>query len=191
MQHSPHKSFSPSTGKGTNRIHVIQGDFAVSDKAGDVLTTILGSCVATCLYDPIAKVGGMNHFLLPGENTGLSCSNESYGLNAMELLINSLLKMGGKRNRFEAKLFGGARIVQGLSDVGMKNGNFATEFLAFEGIPCVSKSLGGLMARRVRFWPASGRVQMKNVADVAAVAPTIPKKAPVVSAEAASDLELF
>jgi len=70
---------------------------SVSDNAGDVITTILGSCVATCLYDPIAKIGGMNHFLLPGEKNAISCSSESYGLNAMELLINSLLKLGAKR----------------------------------------------------------------------------------------------
>ena len=185
------RTISSSVGKGAQRINVIQGDYAVSDNAGDVITTILGSCVATCLYDPIAKIGGMNHFLLPGEKNAISCSSESYGLNAMELLINSLLKLGAKRSRLEAKLFGGAQIVQGLSDVGRQNGNFATDFLAFEGIPCVSKSLGGKMARRLRFWPASGRVQMKNIADVASVAEIIPKKPVPVAAPDASDLELF
>jgi len=185
------RTISSSVGKGAQRINVIQGDYAVSDNAGDVITTILGSCVATCLYDPIAKIGGMNHFLLPGEKNAISCSSESYGLNAMELLINSLLKLGAKRSRLEAKLFGGAQIVQGLSDVGRQNGNFATDFLAFEGIPCVSKSLGGKMARRLRFWPTSGRVQMKNIADVASVAAAIPKKPVPVAAPEASDLELF
>lgn len=132
----------------------------------------------------------MNHFLLPGENKTANCSNESYGLNAMELLINGLLKIGAKRNRFEAKLFGGARMIEGLSDIGVKNAKFATEFLAYEGIPCVSKSLGGLSARRIRFWPTSGRVQMKSLAEASVVAPTIIKK-PALIAAAASDLELF
>lgn len=171
-------------------IHIIQGDQALSDNRDDVMTTILGSCVATCLYDPIANVGGMNHFLLPGENKNAPCSNESYGLNAMELLINGLLKMGAKRNRFEAKLFGGARMIEGLSDIGMQNAKFAIEFLAFEGIPCVSKSLGGLNARRIRFWPGTGRVQMKSLAEAAVVAPIIAKK-PAVIAPNTSDLELF
>ncbi|MDB2439949.1 hypothetical protein N9W89_14650 [Hellea sp.] len=191
MPLSDHRTFSPSVGKGAQRINVIQGDYAVSGNAGDVLTTVLGSCVATCLFDPVAKIGGLNHFLLPGENNETSCSSESYGLNAMELLINSLLKQGGKRNRLKAKIFGGARMIRGLSVVGKQNGAFATEFLAFEGIPCVSKSLGGDLARRLRFWPTTGRVQMKYIADIASVAVAIPKKPMPVEARGASNLEIF
>jgi chemotaxis protein CheD len=170
------------------RINVTQGEYAISDKPGEVITTILGSCVAVCLFDPIGKVGGMNHFLLPGDSRGSGADVASYGLNSMELLINGLLKVGAKRNRFEAKIFGGAKMIEGLSDVGMKNAHFATEFLSFEGIPCVSKSLGGINGRRLRFWPTTGHVQMLLLGEAAKVAPIIkPKPAPVIT----DDVELF
>lgn len=171
-----------------NRLNVIQGEHAVSSKPTDCLTTILGSCVATCLYDPVAKLGGMNHFLLPGGGQADSYDANSYGLNAMEILINGLLKKGAKRNRFEAKIFGGARIIDGLTDIGQKNAEFAAEFLAFEGIACVSKSLGGTMARRIRFWPTDGRVQMKLLAPERV---TLPSAKPPVKPVSVNELELF
>lgn len=170
------------------RVNVIQGEHAVSSNPGDCLTTILGSCVATCLYDPVAKLGGMNHFLLPGGGQAVSYGTNSYGLNAMEMLINGLLKKGAKRSRFEAKIFGGARIIEGLTNVGQKNGMFATEFLAFEGINCVSKSLGGTMARRIRFWPTTGRVQMKFLAPETL---PLPVTKPPATSVAVNELELF
>lgn len=140
-------------------VHVIQGDFAVTDEENIILTTILGSCVAACLRDPVARVGGMNHFLLPGDENAARDSMK-YGVNSMELLINALLKKGALRSRLEAKLFGGARVVRNLSnlsDIGDKNAAFAHSFLEAEGIRCVGESLGGPQARRVRFWPVSGR----------------------------------
>lgn len=136
-------------------MHVVQGEFYVASAPGIVLTTILGSCVATCIWDPVAAVGGMNHFLLPGdENSG---EEVKYGVNAMELLINGLLQAGAARTRFQAKLFGGARVLAGLGDIGAKNAEFAETFLRTERIACVGQSLGGTRARRVRFWPQSGR----------------------------------
>lgn len=138
-------------------IHVIQGEFAVADDPNVVLTTILGSCVATCLRDPVAGVGGMNHFLLPG-NDCAGGDSVKYGVNAMELLMNGLLRQGAVRHRLEAKLFGGAHVVQNLGDIGRKNATFAHEFLRAEGLRCVGESLGGPNARRIRFWPATGRV---------------------------------
>jgi chemotaxis protein CheD len=137
-------------------LHVVQGEFAVVTEPGVVLTTILGSCVATCMWDAVAGVGGMNHFLLPGD---LDSGDDSmkYGVNAMELLINGLLQKGAMRSRLQAKLFGGAHVIQNLSDIGQQNAAFARKFLQLEGIPCFSESLGGERARRVRFWPTSGR----------------------------------
>lgn len=174
--------------KITKRINVTQGEFAISSTPGEVITTILGSCVAVCLYDPISKVGGMNHFLLPGKKTSAGTDVTSYGLNAMELLINGLLKVGAKRNRFEAKIFGGARMIEGLSDVGMQNGHFAVDFLGFEGIPCISKSLGGVNGRRIRFWPMSGNVQMLMLGEAEKIAPIKrPKPAPIVT----DDVDFF
>ncbi len=136
-------------------VHVIQGEHGVSRDPGVIYTTILGSCVATCIWDPLARVGGMNHFLLPG---GEGCGDSMrYGVNSMELLINGLLQNGAARSRLQAKLFGGAHVIKSLNDVGAQNAEFATRFLTDEGITCVAKSLGGNRARRVRFWPTDGR----------------------------------
>ncbi|GIK50057.1 MAG: chemotaxis protein CheD [Hyphomonadaceae bacterium] len=137
-------------------LHVVQGEYAITAEPDAVLTTILGSCVATCLYDPIARVGGMNHFLLPGD-TGAASEGMKYGVNAMELLINGLLQRGAMRGRLEAKLFGGAAVMSNLSDIGSQNAAFARRFLQTEGIQVVGASLGGDRARRVRYWPTTGR----------------------------------
>ncbi|MDZ4085889.1 MAG: chemotaxis protein CheD [Tabrizicola sp.] len=139
-------------------IHVVQGDYAVSDRENTILTTILGSCVSTCISDPIARVGGMNHFLLPGNGSG-DTQSIRYGLYAMELLINGLLKMGASKNRLAAKLFGGASMSDGFGRIGEANGKFAVDFLANEGIPCIAQSLGGTNARRIRFTPTTGYAQ--------------------------------
>lgn len=127
--------------------------------------------MATCLYDPVAGIGGMNHFLLPGTNstsdnkTVLSGDVSSYGLHLMECLINGLLKQGAKRSRIQGKLFGGAYITKGLPDIGSGNIAFARKFLAYEGIPCVGESLGGSSARRLRFWPVSGQASQRFVCE--------------------------
>lgn len=139
---------------------MIQGEYQVSGDPDIVLTTILGSCVATCLCDPVAKVGGMNHFLLPGkaEPNGIR-----HGLLAMELLINGLLKMGARRHRIEAKLFGGAMMNKNLAKIGDANCAFAIQFLEDEGIRCLSQSLGGSKARRIRYVPTTGSAQQRLV----------------------------
>ncbi|MEO0398816.1 MAG: chemotaxis protein CheD [Pseudomonadota bacterium] len=178
---------------GSNRrkaIHVVQGDFAVSDDPEAMLTTVLGSCVATCLFDAEAGVGGMNHYLLPGEqNTN---HNVVYGVNAMELLINGLLKLGAQRGSIKAKLFGGASMINIGSSIGDKNIEFGRRFLRDEGIECVSESLGGMRARRVQFWPTTGRArqrQLTDVADPVKVEPPAPKPAP--KPATADDVEFF
>lgn len=145
-------------------IHISQGEFLVAGSGAQSITTILGSCVACCLYDENARLGGMNHFLLP-DTTGSTFQAASFGVNAMELLINELIKHGAQRSELRAKLFGGARMVNGLSDIGLKNSEFSIEFLAKERIPCVSQSLGGSQARRVEFWPDSGRARQKLLGD--------------------------
>lgn len=137
-------------------LHVVQGEYAVTDEPDIVLTTILGSCVATCMWDAAAGIGGMNHFLLPGD-VDSSGDSMRYGVNAMELLVNGLLQRGATRRNLQAKLFGGAHVIQNLGDIGAKNAEFAERFLRLEGIPCVGQSLGGDRARRVRFWPTTGR----------------------------------
>jgi len=144
------------------KIHVIQGEFHVSGDPDVMLTTVLGSCVAACLHDPVARVGGMNHFLL-ADNAGQRGDEEAvrYGAYAMEMLINGLLKLGASRGRLQAKLFGGARMFNGLSDVGAANARFARQFLIDEGITLIGDSLGGTVARRVEFWPTTGRARQR------------------------------
>ena len=159
----PPRGPAPPTGTGVERrLHVVQGEQATTRDPDVVLTTILGSCVAACLFDPMAGIGGMNHFLLPGDaaaSTGLR-----HGVHAMELLVNALLSEGAARGRLQAKLFGGARMLDGLTDVGAQNAAFAEGFLKREGVRLVGSCLRGDQARRVQFWPVSGRARQMLLA---------------------------
>ena len=112
-------------------ITLLQGEHAVTGDEAAVLVTVLGSCVAACLRDPVAGLGGMNHFLLPGGGTDARGAVK-YGLHAMELLINALIRAGASRGRLEAKLFGGAQMLRGLPDIGRANAAFAEDFLRRE-----------------------------------------------------------
>jgi chemotaxis protein CheD len=138
------------------------GDTYVTSSPEEVLTTILGSCIAACIRDPVLGVGGMNHFLLPDGNSG-DRGALCYGVNAMELLINDILKHGGDRRRLEAKLFGGGNVVAALTDVGSRNFAFARQFLTDEGIPIVGGDVGGDMARRIQYMPSIGRARQALV----------------------------
>lgn len=170
------------------RIHVGQGDHHVTTDPAVMLTTVLGSCVSMCLRDPVAGVGGMNHFLLPeGAGAGTDAGRR-YGAYAMELLINEVLKAGGRRDRLEAKLFGGGRMFDSLKDVGCSNADFAERFLADEGIPFVGGSLRGAGGRRLHYWPVSGRALQRGVTDAVARRPTPPPAPTLVESGA---LELF
>ncbi|MET0295167.1 MAG: chemotaxis protein CheD [Phenylobacterium sp.] len=179
------------TGRPERRLNVIQGEYLVSNDPDVFLTTVLGSCVAVCLRDPDRGVGGMNHFLLPDGGGEAGEDARRYGVHAMELLINALLHQGAQRQRLEAKLFGGARMFDGLSDVGAANAAFAERFLKDEGINVLSSSLGGGGARRLKYWPVSGRAQLKVVNDQAElVRIRVARPAPLPAA-ASGDLELF
>ena len=166
-------------------ITVAQGSQAVSDDADAVMTTVLGSCVAACLFDPVRRVGGMNHFLLPAPGPHAS-RRIVYGTQAMELLINAMLKLGSRKGDIRAKLFGGARVMDGLSDIGAANIGFAVQFLLDEDIPCVARSLGGSQARRVRFWPTTGRASQRIVAPTQAF-----ETATAAPVKAAPDVTMF
>ncbi len=135
--------------------NVLQGDFDVSNESKVYFSTILGSCVAVCLHDPVNRVGGMNHILLPGLE-GAGGGHSRYGVHLMELLINGVLRVGGKKSELVAKVFGAGQVASHNSDVGKKNAAFVKSFLSAEGILCVSESLGGSKARKVQFVPSSG-----------------------------------
>lgn len=162
-------------------ITIVQGDYAVSSDPAVIMSTVLGSCVAVCLFDPRARVGGMNHFLLAGN--GEARGNDlKYGVNAMELLINRVLRAGGDRRALQAKLFGGARMTDHARDIGHSNAVFALEFLEREGIPCISQSLGGQKARRVQFTPSTGAARQLQVSGPAPEITPIPANVPPVAA---------
>lgn len=166
-------------------LHVGQGEFRVADDAHTVITTVLGSCVAACLWDADRGVGGMNHILLPGRGMDQG-AGASFAVNAMELLVNALLREGAERRRLTAKLFGGARMIEGLGDIGRRNAEVTSEFLAKEGIPCVSTSLGGTRGRRIQFWPATGRARQMLLSDR-----DVPQEEARTPKPPASELELF
>jgi chemotaxis protein CheD len=182
---------STASEKSTRRIAertvtVLQGELHISADPAEVLSTILGSCVAVCMWDPLARIGGMNHFLLP-DGTGRGSNTIKYGTHAMELLINGLLRGGASRNRLLAKLFGGAQMVSQFRDIGAGNIRFARDFLRAESIPCVSESLGGTEARRIRFWATTGQARMLSVPRSDDV---LVRRVPAPAA-AASDITLF
>jgi len=171
------------------KIHIVQGEYHVSDESNVMLSTLLGSCVAACIRDPIAGVGGMNHFLLPGADDS---EGVRYGVQAMELLMNSLFSRGARRERMEAKLFGGARLQAGLTDVGAENAAFAERFLRSEGIRYLGGSLRGDQARRIQFWPVSGRARQALLArneEAVFAAERVRREAP--KPDTGGDLELF
>lgn len=171
-----------------HKIHVGQGEHFVTDDPAVIMTTILGSCVAMCLRDPVAGVGGMNHFLLPEGDGGGTAAGRRYGAYAMEVLINDCLKAGARRERMQAKLFGGGRMFDSLRDVGLANADFAERFLRDEGIAVVGGSLRGTGGRRVQYWPVSGRALQRAVTDAHTPAPALRPIEPAVGAGA---LELF
>jgi chemotaxis receptor (MCP) glutamine deamidase CheD len=134
------------------------------------ITTLLGSCVSACLFDERLNVGGMNHFMLPiAANDSTTCA--SYGVHAMEMLINSLMKLGADRRRLKAKLFGGGAVIR-TSDtrfnVGMRNVDFAKKFLADEGIPLVASHTGGTQAMHVRFHTRTNKAIVRVLDDQSA-----------------------
>jgi len=150
---------------GFRRITIAQGETRVSSDADVVLTTVLGSCVAACFYDPVAQVGGINHYLLADGTASDTGSMQRYGVYAMEVLINAMLSMGASRNRLKARIFGGARMRTGFRDIGGTNVTFARTFLRDERIALVGEDVGGSGARRVEFRAALGLARCRTVTD--------------------------
>jgi len=135
-----------------------------------VLVTVLGSCVSACIRDPVARVGGMNHFMLPEATADESVASQPmrYGVYAMEVLINDILRRGARRDRLEAKVVGGGNVLRGFgaNTVGERNAAFVTRFLGAEGIRVLGKDLGGPHARKIYYFPATGRLMSKTLRSV-------------------------
>lgn len=156
------------------RVDVAPGAYHVVED-GRVLSTLLGSCVAVCLYDPIRRLIGMNHFLLARRRQTVDGSllvSEAgrYGIHAMELLINAMLKQGAERRRLRAKAFGGGNVLgrecgkgEDFFCIGALNVRFVREFLSNEGIPVVAADLGGNIGRQIHFSPKDFTVFVKKI----------------------------
>jgi chemotaxis protein CheD len=147
----------------THAIRLLPAEYRASDRPL-ALVTLLGSCVAACLYDPALSLGGMNHFMLPG-GAGNDATSARYGAHAMELLINDLLKRGARRQRLQAKVFGGGNVLSGFHNdpIGTRNAAFVVEYLAAERIPVLAQDLGDVHPRKVCFFVQTGRTLVRRL----------------------------
>jgi chemotaxis protein CheD len=147
-------------------INLFIGEYFAS-KEPIIISTILGPCVAVCLYDPIKKIGGMNHILLPGKaNTNSYNKPARYGINAMELLINEMMKLGSHPLNFKAKVFGGANVLSTINyhnTMGLKNAEFIIDFLINEKIKIVNQNIGGFDSRKIFFHTETNDVLLKRI----------------------------
>ncbi len=146
-------------------VKVLPGEYFVT-ATNMLMVTVLGSCVSACIRDREKGIGGMNHFMLAdsGDISTIS-SSARYGTYAMEILINHLLKLGARKHRLEAKVFGGGRVMATLSSsqVGERNARFVKDFLATEGIAVAAQDLLDVYPRKVYFFPHSGKVLVKKL----------------------------
>ncbi len=143
-------------------VKILPGEYFVHHEDILVMTT-LGSCIAACLWDRHARIGGMNHFMLPEGGDGNTSGR--YGSYAMELLINELMKRGASRGSLEAKVFGGGAVIAGMNtiNVGERNTSFVLDYLRTERIPVLSKDVMDVYPRKVCFLPASGKAMVKRL----------------------------
>ena len=155
-------------------IKIGPGEHYVTRHPDELIVTVLGSCIAACIRDPLAKVGGMNHFMLPASESGAwgqVSATLRYGNFAMERLINDILCRGGQRNRLEIKVFGGAAMLATGAAIGGQNADFVEHYLKEENMPIAARHLRGLHARRVEYAPMTGKVMMLElISDQAMVA---------------------
>ncbi len=155
---------------GCDAVKILPGEYYTSERDMVIVTT-LGSCVSACLWDDVRKVGGMNHFMLPDSGaSGYDLHGESgrYGVYAMELLINQLIKMGAAKGRLKAKVFGAGNVLKSLtsSHVGERNAEFVESFLATERIPILARDLLDIWPRKVYLFPVTGRVLVRKLKSV-------------------------
>ncbi len=175
-------------------VKVLPGEYFVSDE-DLVIMTVLGSCIAACIWDGKVRAGGMNHFMLP-DGDGLEGAGR-YGSYAMELLINEMLKKGARRESMQAKIFGGAQVMAGFTtmNVGERNTKFVLDYLATERIPVVSQDVLDIHPRKVCFFPVTGKALVKRLAhshpETLAVEERKGNAATVVKATAGGSIDLF
>ena len=178
-------------------VKLLPGEYYVTNK-DMLIVTVLGSCVAACIRDPLMGVAGMNHFMLPEGpgSQGVASASARYGGFAMELLINQLLKLGARRSALEAKVFGGGNVLRALSagNVAERNAAFVLDYLKTENIPIVAQDLLGTHPRKVYQFVKTGKVRVKKLTETRN--DTIFERertyrSQLVDTETAGDVELF
>jgi len=174
MKFEENEHFAPTTYYDRHfekdAVKILPGEYyaTTSDK---LIVTVLGSCVAVCLRDRVVRCGGMNHFLLPNDGSnesGLLTESARYGVYAMEILINHLLKLGANKNRLEAKVFGGGNVLRGLTlnNVGQRNAEFVLDYLGNESIPITAQDLLDEFPRKVYFFTDTGKVMVRKIKSI-------------------------
>ena len=154
--------------QGSMTAKVLPGEYYVS-RQEELIATVLGSCVSACIRDRRRGIGGMNHFMLPepmGERDAWSSTvgrAARYGNDAMEQLINAILKAGGRREDLEVKIFGGGRVLAQMTDVGRRNIEFVQRYISTEKLTVTASDLGDVYPRQVQFFPASGKVRVRQL----------------------------
>ena len=156
----------------------------------EVIATVLGSCISVCLRDEHARIGGMNHFMLPGDfrvEDIFNSQNARYGMYAMELLLGEMIKLGAGRQHLKAKIFGGGHVLASVADsqqsVPQSNIDFVKAFLSMEGIPVLGADIGGIHGRKVMFMPATGKAFVKKLV------PDAEKKVVAIEARLSRDIQ--
>lgn len=154
---------------GKDAAKLLPGEYYVT-QADMVIVTVLGSCVSACIRDVTNGIGGMNHFMLPESGGDPRMGSAArYGVHAMEMLINGLMKLGARRGNLEAKVFGGGNVMRSLnqSNVGHRNSAFVLEYLGNEKIRIAARDLEDVYPRKVYFFPSTGVVRVKKLRELA------------------------
>ena len=186
-----------SAGKWVVKVLPGGSHVTVDSDGTELISTVLGSCVTACIWDPLLGIGGMNHFMLPHDDEGVwggASLAMRYGNHAMESLVNQLLKAGCDKNRMQVKFFGGGNVMQRMRGVGDQNADFARRYAEAENLNVVAWDLGGDRGRRIMFDPQTGKVWRKFLSTSAlgevAEAETSLRKAPPLR-EKKTNIELF
>jgi len=156
--------------QGVAAAKILPGQFYVSTQ-GEMISTVLGSCISACIRDKRLGIGGMNHFMLPESADGkgswetgaVTGASSRYGNWAMEFLINAILKQGGHKTNMEVKLFGGGAVLANMTNIGQRNIDFARSYLEQEGLEVVAQDVGGSYPRKVLYFPDTGSVKMRKL----------------------------
>lgn len=159
LQHDMTPYFDSKHQKMIMKVH--PGHYSLIQNQAGLLSTVLGSCVSVCLFDPIHNIGGMNHFMAPDSESGLWSGKRSharYGNHAMSQLIDALLAAGANYHNLIAKVFGATHSMMEITNVAFENERFIRHYFDQSDIDVSVLDLGGGKARTILFNPQTGQV---------------------------------